>query len=189
MKLKGAQTNWVNAHQFSTSTQGDRNPDSTVVFDEGMHTITFAPRSIGYHIDSVQVIQLSTFEPEPAIETMDRGDRRRQRRLRIAQGRPEPGPRARPRSTATPSRSACASPGSASTPTSDIKAAYFVFEAAKASAGAASFTIEVQDATSPTPTRRLKGPDARAYLDDEVTLGRHRLEDGQDLQVGRHLAA
>ena len=58
VKFKGAQTSWVNAHQFSTSKHGDKNPDSIVVFDKGMHTITFAPRSTGFHIDSVQVIKV-----------------------------------------------------------------------------------------------------------------------------------
>lgn len=57
VKFKGAQTHWVNAHQFSTSAHGDKNPESTVVFDKGMHTITFSPRSTGFHIDSVQVIK------------------------------------------------------------------------------------------------------------------------------------
>ena len=57
VKFKGAQTHWVNAHQFSTSAHGDKNPESTVVFDKGLHTITFSPRSTGFHIDSVQVIK------------------------------------------------------------------------------------------------------------------------------------
>ena len=57
VKFKGATTHWTDAHQFSTSTHGDKNPASTVVFDKGTHTITFAPRSTGFHIDSVQVIK------------------------------------------------------------------------------------------------------------------------------------
>jgi hypothetical protein len=58
VKFKGATTKWMDAHQFSTHKQGDKNPASTVVFDKGMHTITFAPRSTGYHIDSVQVVKV-----------------------------------------------------------------------------------------------------------------------------------
>ena len=57
VKFKGASTGWVNAHMFSTPQHGDKNPTSTVVFDKGIHTIDFAPRSTGYHIDSFQVIK------------------------------------------------------------------------------------------------------------------------------------
>ena len=60
VKFKGAQTHWIDAHQFSTPQHGDKNPTSTVVFDKGVHTITFAPRSTGYHIDSVQVIKVGS---------------------------------------------------------------------------------------------------------------------------------
>lgn len=58
VKFKGASTAWKNARQFSTETTLDVNPASTVVFDKGVHEITFAPRSIGFHIDSVQVVRV-----------------------------------------------------------------------------------------------------------------------------------
>jgi hypothetical protein len=57
VKFKGAQTSWINAHMFSTSQHGDQNPASDVVLSKGLHTISFAPRSIGFHIDSLQVIK------------------------------------------------------------------------------------------------------------------------------------
>ena len=137
-----------------------------MVFGVGVHTITFAPRSIGYHIDSVQVIQTSTFEPE--TDTIA---------VAIAAGSDD-------------FESLKAGPsqilelgtidGTAQSVglrfqdigldgDADIKAAYFVFEASKSSSGAASYTIEVQDATTPSTYSAAKGPDARVYLDDEVT--------------------
>ena len=58
VKFKGATTTWTDAHQFSTSAHGDKNPASTVVFDKGIHTITFAPRSTGFHIDSVKIVKV-----------------------------------------------------------------------------------------------------------------------------------
>lgn len=166
VKLKGAQTTWVNAHQFSTHTSGDKNPDSTVVFHEGVHTITFAPRSIGFHIDSVQVIQLSTFEPETKtlavaiaagsddFESLKAGPSQVLELGEIGGAAQSVGLRFQ---------------GIGLDADAEIKAAYFVFEAAAASAGSASLTIEVQDATTPNTYSGLKGPDARVYLDDEVS--------------------
>lgn len=166
VKFKGAQTSWVNAYQFSTPTAGDKNPESTVVFDAGEHTITFAPRSIGYHIDSVQVIQMSRFGPEPETRT-----------VKIATG-----------SDDFESRKAAPSQvlelgeidgreqsvglrfqGIGLDADVDIKSAYFVFEAAATSSGSAALTIEVQDATRPNTYSALKGPNVRDYLDDEVS--------------------
>jgi hypothetical protein len=60
VKFKGAQTRWSNAHQFSTHQHGDKNPESDVVLSKGIHTITFAPRSTGFHIDSVQIVKKGT---------------------------------------------------------------------------------------------------------------------------------
>jgi hypothetical protein len=72
VKFKGAQTTWVNAHMFSTDVHGDKNPESVVVLGKGVHKIDFAPRSTGYHIDSVQVIKVGTSpvlpDPEPEPE-------------------------------------------------------------------------------------------------------------------------
>ena len=76
VKFKGASTGWVNAHMFSTPVHGDKNPASTVVLNKGVHTIDFAPRSTGYHIDSFQVIKTgakaggpsTSPDPSPAPE-------------------------------------------------------------------------------------------------------------------------
>jgi hypothetical protein len=66
VKFKGAQTKWVNAHMFSAEAHGVPNAESDVVFGVGLHTIVFAPRSNGYHIDSLRIVQRSVLpEPEP----------------------------------------------------------------------------------------------------------------------------
>ena len=54
VKFKGspAEHKWMNAHIFSTPKHGDKNPESTVVFDKGVHTITIAPRSTGVRATS-----------------------------------------------------------------------------------------------------------------------------------------
>ena len=166
VKFKGASTSWVNAHQFSTSTQGDTNPDSTVVFGVGTHTITFAPRSIGYHVDSVQVIQTGTLEPE--TRTVE---------VAVAAGSDDfESTKAGPSQILELGQDADGAQsvglrftGIGLDGNVDIKAAYFVFEAAKSSSGAASFAIEVQDATAPNTYSAVKGPDGRVYLDDEVS--------------------
>ncbi|HET9067397.1 MAG TPA: hypothetical protein VFN28_02045 [Amaricoccus sp.] len=168
VKLKGAQTHWVNAHQFSTHASGDKNPESTVVFHEGVHSITFAPRSTGYHIDSVQVIQLSTFQPEPAPEI---------RTVAIAAGSDDfESLKAAPSQVLELGHIGGAAQsvglrfgGIGLDGDVDIKAAYFVFEAAATSSGTARLAIEVQDATRPNTYSAFKGPDGRTYLDDEVS--------------------
>jgi len=168
VKLKGAQTSWVNAHQFSTHASGDKNPDSTVVFDKGMHTITFAPRSIGFHIDSVQVIQVGTFEPAPETRTLA---------VAIAAGSDDfESLKAGPSQVlelgeigGTAQSVGLRFQGLGLDGDVDIKAAYFVFEAAATSSGSARLAIEVQDATRPNTYSAAKGPDARVYLDDEVS--------------------
>jgi hypothetical protein len=166
VKLKGADTKWVDAHQFSTKTLGDKNPASTVVFGEGEHTITFAPRSIGYHIDSVQVIQVSAFAPPTQTVT-----------VAIAAGSDDfESTKAGPSQVLELGHDDAGAQsvglrftGIALDADVDIKAAYFVFEAAATSSGTASLAIEVQDATAPNTYSAMKGPDARAYLDDEVS--------------------
>ena len=55
----------------------------------------------------------------------------------------------------------------------DIKSAYFVFDAAETSKGAANFTIEIEDGTAAKTYSKADAPDDRAYHDD----GR-RLEPG-----------
>ena len=64
IKFKGTQTKWTNATQFSAEADGVPNAASDVVLSKGTHTITFAPRSTGYHIDSLQVVTRSLFPEE-----------------------------------------------------------------------------------------------------------------------------
>ena len=176
VKLKGAQTSWVNAHQFSTHTSGDKNPASTVVFGVGEHTITFAPRSIGYHIDSVQVIQTSRFEPGPAPEPEQPEPVTETISVAVRAGSDDfESQKAGPSQVLELGKIGGVAQsvglrfqGIGLDGDADIKAAYFVFEATATSSGTARLAIEVQDATRPGTYSALKGPDARAYLDDEV---------------------
>jgi Ca2+-binding RTX toxin-like protein len=62
-KYKGAQTAWTNARIFSAAAEEDPSPASDVVLDKGLHTISFAPRSIGFHVDSLQIVRLGPSDP------------------------------------------------------------------------------------------------------------------------------
>jgi hypothetical protein len=57
VKLKGASTSWGYAKVFSASEEADANPPATVLLSQGFHTITFAGRSVGFHIDFFEVIR------------------------------------------------------------------------------------------------------------------------------------
>jgi hypothetical protein len=57
VKLKGASTSWGFASKFSAANEGDSNPTSLVWLEAGTHTVTFAGRSVGYHIDYFEVIR------------------------------------------------------------------------------------------------------------------------------------
>jgi hypothetical protein len=143
VKFKGAQTKWVNAHMFSAEAEGVPNAESDVVFGVGLHTIVFAPRSNGYHIDSLQVIQRSVLPPEPEPEPMARvatraddfetveGAYDADLDLGQAQGADNPvGLRFK---------------GMTLDPGAEITSAYFVFTASAASAAGGSLTIEIQN--------------------------------------------
>jgi hypothetical protein len=66
VKFKGAWTKWLNATQFSAVEHGAANAASDVVLGVGIHTIVFAPRSTGFHIDSLEVVTRSLAPaPEP----------------------------------------------------------------------------------------------------------------------------
>jgi hypothetical protein len=56
---------WRDASQFSTPVHGDVNPKSTVMLEAGVHTLVFAPRSTGLHIDSVQIVRTGDIVPTP----------------------------------------------------------------------------------------------------------------------------
>ncbi len=53
-KLYGASTSWGTSKNFDDANTNN-NPDSRLVLSEGFHTITFAGRSQGFHIDSFQL--------------------------------------------------------------------------------------------------------------------------------------
>jgi hypothetical protein len=190
---------WVDAKTFSTPTHGDDNAPSDVVLNKGTHTITFAPRSTGYHIDSVQIVKkgLSTraedldstpvavAEPEND-NGLDKGSDKGTDKPGVDDGT-EKGVIEVAIAAAGDdfeSKKAAASrdlefgqdgqsvglrfKGIELDKEADIKAAYFVFEAAETSTGAASYAIEVQDTTGAKTYTKASGPDARAYLDADV---------------------
>jgi hypothetical protein len=69
VKFKGGlSSKWSDLKKFSTPKHGDRNPDSEVMFDKGMHNITFAPRSTGLHIDSVKVVKIGGWSKAKALD-------------------------------------------------------------------------------------------------------------------------
>jgi hypothetical protein len=168
---------WVNANTFSTPAHGDANAPSDVVLGAGTHTITFAPRSTGYHIDSVQIVRKGggTVDPEPRPEP-----------------EPEPEPQVAAAHIAAPgddfeSNKAAASKdlefgrdgdgaqsvglrfeGLEIDAGAEIESAYFVFTAAESGAGAARFTIEIEDTTAARSYSRANAPDDRDYLDETV---------------------
>jgi hypothetical protein len=167
---------WVDAKTFSTPVHGDKNPLSNVVLDEGLHTITFAPRSTGYHIDYVQVVRVGS-SPTPPTP-------------------PGPTPEPETGSISTSivakhddfeSNKAAASDdlefgrdgaGAQSVglrftgldldPAAEITSAYFEFQAAKNSQGAANFEIEIEDTTTARTYSRTNAPDDRGYLAQDV---------------------
>jgi hypothetical protein len=73
VKLKGANTSWTYANKLSATNDDDANPTSLVWLEAGSHTITFAGRSVGYHIDFFEVIrqglQVPLTAPDTAIVT------------------------------------------------------------------------------------------------------------------------
>ena len=263
VKFKGASTAWMNAHQFSTHTSGDKNPASTVVFDKGMHTITFAPRSTGYHIDSVQVVKVGGTKGATSSAAVTAAELSQTDSAKAAEKSPIEKLAEKPAEKATDKASDKAADTKAAEKLTDktadkasggnkahdkadnahvdaqdkapqdkahdnghgqdadapgvvevaiaaagddfesnkaagsrdlefgqdgageqsvglrfqgidldkdaeIKAAYFVFQAAENSKGAAHFEIEIEDTTDAATYSRGNGPDARAYLADDV---------------------
>lgn len=69
VKLKGASTGWTFATKFSAALDDDPNPNSLVWLEAGTHTITFAGRSVGYHIDFFEVIRQGLAVPATAADT------------------------------------------------------------------------------------------------------------------------
>jgi hypothetical protein len=69
LKLKGVNTSWGYARVFSASEEGDANPAAQVSLSAGFHTITFAGRSVGLHIDFFEVIKAGLAVPATAPDT------------------------------------------------------------------------------------------------------------------------
>ena len=179
---------WMDAKVFSTSQHGDNNAPSDVSFNKGVHTITFAPRSTGYHIDYVQVVKkggsASAFDldsapvnkAEAVTETAGVGDLGKAVVIGIdakhddfesnkagASGDLEFG-----RDGAGEQSVGLRFEAAAINKEADIKAAYFVFEAAETSKGAAHFEIEVENTLSAKTYSAGDAPDDRAYLEADV---------------------
>jgi hypothetical protein len=69
VKLKGANTGWGYANRFSAALEEDANPPSQVYLSQGFHTVTFAGRSVGFHIDFFEVIRQGLSVPATAADT------------------------------------------------------------------------------------------------------------------------
>jgi hypothetical protein len=188
VKFKGGLSkHWSDLKVFSTPKHGDKNPDSEVMFDKGMHNIAFAPRSTGLHIDSVLIVKkggasapvLPAPEPEaPAggtatariaarhddFEANKAGASNDLEFGRDGDGAQSVGLRFTGLEVAAGA---------------EIERAYFVFTAAETSRGAARFTIEIEDTAAARGYARGAGPDGRAYLDETVTWAAEAWTDGK----------
>jgi hypothetical protein len=69
VKLKGASKNWGYATTFSPVADEDANVPSRVWLGPGFHTITFAARSVGLHIDFFEVVRQGLTVPATASGT------------------------------------------------------------------------------------------------------------------------
>ena len=56
-KLKGDNTNWGYARSFSALDEDAANPASQVFLSQGFHTISFAGRSVGLHLDFFELVE------------------------------------------------------------------------------------------------------------------------------------
>jgi hypothetical protein len=69
VKFKGGiSSKWSDLKVFSTPAHGDKNPWSDVIFDKGIHNITFAPRSTGLHIDSILIKKVGSVSNAVALD-------------------------------------------------------------------------------------------------------------------------
>jgi hypothetical protein len=191
VKFKGGlSAKWGDLKVFSTPQHGDRNPASDVVLDKGLHTVTFAPRSTGLHIDSVLIVRKGGIapvaaraepDPEPAAPAGGTAP------LRIAApnddfeankagasddlefGRDGAGAQSVGLRFTGPELAAGA----------EIRSAYFVFTAAETDAGAARFTIEVEATTDAGSYAKAAAPDDRAYHDETVAWAAEAWTEGE----------
>jgi hypothetical protein len=170
VKFKGAQTSWVNAKMFSAEAEHDANPASDVLLGVGTHTIVFAPRSTGYHIDSLQIIQKSVLPvppppPEPVTTTAaiaaindDFESIKKGADPDLDFGR----------DTSGPQTVGMRFTGMEVEAGAEIQSAYFQFTAAETSSGAADFDIEIEATTAALTYSKLALPNGRTYLADTV---------------------
>jgi hypothetical protein len=181
VKFKGGlSSKWSDLKVFSTPTHGDKNPWSDVVFDKGIHNITFAPRSTGLHIDSVLIIKKGGVvptpqpepEPEPEPETPTGGTLTARIATRNddfesnkagASGDLEFG-----RDGSGAQSVGLRFKGMEIEDGAEIESAHFVFTAAKTSQGAARFQIEIEDTTAARAYGRTAMPDGRDYHATDV---------------------
>jgi hypothetical protein len=169
VKYKGAQTSWVNARMFSSDEDGVPNPASDVVFGSGLHTVVFAPRSTGYHIDSVQVVLRSLLpeEPDPEILTTSaviRGNVNDAETIGgLADADLDLGEIAGAANAVGLRFRDLDLPAGA-----EIEEAHFVFTASGDAAAGGSLAIEMQDYVPAKDFERGQGIDARNYLDTSV---------------------
>jgi hypothetical protein len=199
VKFKSAPSEhkWMNAHVFSTDKHGDNNAPSTVVFDKGMHNITFAPRSTGYHIDSVQIIKKGLSpkagelddtpptKPEPDDDTP--GVARNAISIDVAAKHDDfESNKAGASDDLEFGRDGAGTQSvglrfkAADIDTdAEIENAYFVFQAVENSKGAARFKIEIEDGTDAATYSRANAPDDRDYLADDVNWNPGAWKTGQ----------
>jgi hypothetical protein len=159
---------WVDAKMFSTPVHGDKNPASDVVFGSGLHTIVFAPRSTGFHIDSVQIIQRSVLpepEPEPlttvariASRPNDFETRGGAYDLDLDLGTAD----------GAANRVGLRFTGLEMPADAEIESAHIVFTASAASAAGGSLTIELQNYLSADNFVSGSALDNRSYLKETV---------------------
>jgi hypothetical protein len=180
VKFKGGlSARWSELKEFSTPTHGDRNPASDVVLDKGIHTISFAPRSTGLHIDSVLIVRKGAGapggpKPQPEPEPEPPAGGRLVARIAAASDDFEANKAAASddlelgRDGAGAQSVGLRFSGLALEADAEIESAHFVFTAAETSAGAAAFTIEVEDTTAARTYAKGDAPDDRAYLDEAV---------------------
>ena len=69
LKLKGVNTKWTYANSFSAAAEADSSPPAQVMLSEGYHTITFAGRSVGLHIDFFEIYRHGLAIPATAPNT------------------------------------------------------------------------------------------------------------------------
>jgi hypothetical protein len=190
VKFKSAppEHKWIWANTFSTPKHGDNNARSTVVFDEGVHKITFAPRSTGYHIDAVQVIKkglpvnalameaASFAEPVATPKNEGVGVAKSSINIDVARASDDfesnkaagSGDLEFGRDGKGEQSVGLRFDASKIDKDAEIESAYFVFQAAETSKGGARFEIEIEDSVKAKTYTKANAPDDRTYLEQDI---------------------